>query len=287
MPRSRFALFLPLAVLVACGTRPSTRPAPRAGPAATPVAGPNTAGPWLLSASRSTQGFTLGTRALVVISVDPATRTDTLSATLEAAHVWARDGRRRVDGTLAGYRVAVGGSAATVPAGLTLTRPFTAEASPADGVMMFLLPAEGSACTDPALSVLQGLHDAWLPVPDTLAIGRQWSDTVRTLSCRDHLMLRGVNVRRFRVQRADVETGRVVVTIGRQSKGRMSADGEQFGEAVTLGGESAGTMQYALDVASGRLLRATGSSSLDLTFKSRRRNQRVKQESELTLTWKP
>lgn len=287
MPRSRFALFLLLATLVACGPRPSTRPAPRAGAAATTVAGPNTTGPWHLAASHATQGVTLATRAIVVISGDPATRTDTLSATLDASYVWAREGRRRVNGTLADYRVAAGSSVATVPAGLALTRPFTAEASPTDGVMMFLLPAEGSACTDPALSALQGLYDAWPAVPDTLAIGRQWSDTVRTLSCRDRLALRGVNVRRFRVARADVENGRVVVTISRQSKGRMTAEGEQFGEAVSLGGETSGTMQYVLDVVSGRFVRATGSASLDLTFKSRRRNQRVKQESELTLTWKP
>ena len=99
--------------------------------------------------------------------------------------------------------------------------------------------------------------------------------------------MRGVNVRQFRVQRADVENGRVVVTIDRRAKGRMTADGEQFGEAVSLGGESNGTMRYVLDVASGRLLRASGTSWLDFSFKSRRRNQRVQQSSELTLVWKP
>ena len=287
MPLSRFALLLPLAALVACSTPLSTRPAPRARAAATTVAGPNTAGPWVLAASPGTQGVTVGTRATVVISGDTATRTDTLNALLEASYVWAREGRRRVNGTLSDYRVAVGNSVPAVPAGLALTRPFTAEASPRDGVMVFLLPAEGSACTDPALSALQGLHDAWPPVPDTLALGREWSDTVRTLSCRDRLAVRGVNVRRFRVVRADVENGRVVVTISRQSKGRMIAEGEQFGESVTLGGETTGTMQYVLDVASGRFVRAVGRASLDLAFKSRRRNQRVQQDSEMTLTWKP
>ncbi len=287
MPLSRFALFLPLAALFACATRPTTRPAPRAGAAATTIAGPNTTGPWRLVASYASQGVTLATRAIVVISGDPATRTDTLSASLDASYTWARDGRRRVVGTLNDYRVAPGSSTATVPAGLTLARAFAAEASPTDGAVVFRLPSEGSACTDPALSALQGLHDAWPPVPGLLAIGQEWSDTVRTLSCRDRLAVRGVSVRRFRVVHADVENGRVVVTISRRSTGRMAAEGEQFGESVTLGGESTGMMQYVLDVASGRFVRAVGRASLDLAFKSRRRNQRVKQESELTLTWKP
>lgn len=263
------------------------------------------AGPWRVAASYTPQGVTIATRAVVVITGDPSTRTDTLGATLDATYSWAPGGgrgaggpgapaggtwgagRRRVTGSLTSYRMAVGGAAPAVPAGLKLARPFTAEALPADGTMAFQLPAESSACTDPALSVLQGMHEAWIPLPETLTIGREWSDTTRTLSCRDRLAVRGVNVRQFRVQRADVENSRVVVTIDRRAKGRMTADGEQFGEAVSLGGESNGTMRYVLDVASGRLLRASGTSWLDFSFKSRRRNQRVQQSSELTLVWKP
>lgn len=288
MPSYRFALLATAAALSACGVaRPILRPAPKGPAAATTTGGLNMAGPWRLVTSYTPQGVTIATRAVVVITGDPATRTDTLGATLNASYAWGQVGRRRITGTLADYRVTVGSSAPAVPAGLTPARPFTAEASAADGIMAFQLPAEGSACTDPALSVLQGLFDAWIPLPETLTMGREWSDTARTLSCRDRLVVHGVTVRQFRVQRADVENGRVVVTIDRRAKGRMTADGEQFGEAVSLGGESNGTMRYVLDVASGRLLRASGTSWLDFTFKSRRRNQRVQQNSELTLTWKP
>lgn len=288
MPPLRFALITAAAALSACGVAlPILRPAPKGPAAATTTSGLNTAGPWRLAASYAPQGVTIVTRAVVVISGDPSTRTDTLGATLDATYSWAPAGRRRVAGTLTNYRVAVGGAAPAVPAGLALSRPFAAEALPADGTMAFQLPAESSACTDPALSVLQGMHEAWIPLPETLAIGREWSDTTHTLSCRDRLAVHGVNVRQFRVQRADVENGRVVVTIDRRIKGRMTAEGEQFGEAVSLGGESSGTMRYVLDVASGRLLRASGTSSLDFAFKSRRRNQRVQQASEITLTWKP
>jgi hypothetical protein len=309
MPPLRFALLAAAAALSACGVvaRPGTRPAPTGPAAATTTGGLNTAGPWRVAASYTAQGITIATRAVVVITGDPSTRTDTLGATLDATYAWAPGGpgagaparpaggaaglagasRRRVTGSLTSYRVAIGGAAPAVPAGLKLARPFTAEALPADGTMAFQLPAESSACTDPALSVLQGMHEAWIPLPENLTIGREWSDTTRTLSCRDQLAVRGVNVRQFRVQRADVENNRVVVTIDRRAKGRVNAEGAQFGEAVALSGESNGTMHYVLDVASGRLLRATGTSWLDFNFKSKRRNQRVQQSSELTLAWKP
>ena len=290
MPRLRLVPLVSataLALGAACGVRPATRTAPRLPAPAAAAGALSTNGPWRYGGSYATQGITIVTRAVVVISGDPATRTDTLSATLGASYSWVRSARRRVSGSLTDYRVAAGAGAPAVPAGLTPNRAFAAEESSVTGVLTFQLPAESSACTDPALSALQGLHDAWIPLPDTLRVGREWSDTVHTLSCRDRLSVRGTIVRQFRLQRAEIEEGRVLLMIDRRSKGRMTAEGDQFGEQVSLGGENAGTMRYVLDVASGRLLRASGTSSLELTFKSRRRNQRVKQESELALTWKP
>lgn len=290
MPRLRLVLLAAAATLAtgaACGVRPATRQAPRLPAPAATAGALSTTGPWLHAGLYATQGITIVTRAVVVIRGDPATRTDTLSATLGASYSWVRSARRRVSGSLTDYRVAAGAGAPAVPVGLTPNRAFAAEESSVTGALTFQLPAESSACTDPALSALQGLHDAWIPLPDTLRLGREWSDTVQTLSCRDRLSVRGTSVRQFRLQRAEIEGGRVLLLIDRRSKGRLTAEGDQFGEHVSLGGENSGTMLYVLDAVSGRLLRASGASSLDLAFKSRRRNQRVTQESELALTWTP
>ncbi|MCX5762378.1 MAG: hypothetical protein NTW72_12905 [Gemmatimonadetes bacterium] len=271
------------------------------------MAGPNLSGPWHVAVSYAPQGVRVATRAVVTISGDPqggaqggvvggvaggvVTRIDTLTAALEATYVVARGGRPRVerprmDGSLTDYRVAVGGAPAAVPAGLSLPRPFSATDSGGAG-LGFRVPAEGSACTDPAFSVLQGLHEAWIPLPDTLVMGREWSDTVRTVSCRDRVPLRGVSVRRFRVVRGELQDGRVVVMIERRAKGQVAGSGDQFGERVELDGSSSGTVLYALDASSGRLLRAAGTSLVELRFKSRRRNQRVRQESELSFVFRP
>jgi len=246
---------------------------------------PNTTGPWKLGLASASQQVSIATHAVVAISGDGAAHTDTLNAALDASYVWGSGAHRHVDGILKDYRVGVGGAPMAALAGLQLARPFSAEGT-ANRSLTFTLPKEGSACTDPAFSVLQGLHDAWISLPDTLVPGREWSDTVQTFSCRDRVPLRGTAVRRFRVGRAEIESGlRVIVLIDRTIRGRLTGNGEQFGEQVALSGESSGTMHYAVDPTAGRLLRATGNATLNLSLKSSRRHQAVKQESSLVLTW--
>src|SRR5512133_1295685 len=257
----RLPSFLVLgATLVMAGCVPAIirRPAPPTPAVPTTHAALNTAGPWVFAVAPS-QKVTIDTRAVVTITGDTLTRVDTVQATLGASFVWASVAHRRVDGLLADYRVSVGGAPPAAPVGLQVKKPSSATRTSAGVGLSFTLPAESSACTDPALSALQGMYDAWIPLPDTLVIGREWADTVHTLSCRDRIPLRGIVVRRFRVQRAEVEAGtRVVVTIERTSRGRISGAGDQFGEPVSLDGESTGTLRYIIDPALGRPVRASG-----------------------------
>lgn len=287
MPRLRLVLLAGTATLAAC--IPVVRKRPAAAPAVAPVAAnaPNTAGPWRIPAPTGFHKVAIVTQATVAISSDTSVRTDTLQATLGASYTWTGLGRRKVDGLLTDYRVAVGGAIPAVPAGLQLSRPFAAEAV-SGSELAFRLPLESSACTDPTLSAVQGLQDAWIPLPETLTMGREWTDTVHTLSCRDRVPLRGTSVRRFQARRADVEGGsRVLVIIERTARGRLEGQGEQFGEQVAIEGTSTGSMRYTLDVVTGQLVRATGTGSLTFSLKSKRRNQVVRQASTVTMAWVP
>jgi hypothetical protein len=246
----------------------------------------NTAGPWRAVNPAGSERVVLVTTATVVISGDLGVRTDTLHATLGASYSWTGNMPRKVDGQLTDYRVAVGMDVATVPAGLLLARPFSATALAAVGAMSFTLPSESSVCADPALSSMQGLHDAWVSLPAILSLGLEWTDTVHTVSCRDRVPLRGTSVRRFQVRRAEVEDGRrLVVIIERTARGRLVGTGEQFGEKVAIDGESSGTMQYQFDPTTGRFVRARGTSELTFSMKSSRRNQSVRQSSSLSIAW--
>lgn len=287
MPR-RFLIVWVVAASAACvAPRVRQMPAPAPTTAVSPAT-PSLAGPWALGAFPASHKVVLSTQATVTIAGEGTTRVDTVQSVLAATYAWASRAHLRLDGSLTDYRAGFGTQPLNVPAGLQLPRAFTAEAPGQMASFAFRLPPESAACTDPALSALQGLHEAWVRLPDTLRTGAEWSDTVRTLSCRDRVPLRGSVARRFRIVRGELEAdGRVVVMIDRFARGRLAGDGEQFGERVHLAGESSGTLRYAVDPVTGQILRATGASTLTLVLTSSRRTQQVRQESQLTVRWTP
>jgi hypothetical protein len=285
MPRLRPVAVLLAPLLAGCvagGPARSTRsPAPTTPAPATL----NTTGPWRLADRAASERVTITTRATVTITGATSVRTDSLRAALAATFAWTGGGARKVDGQLMDYRVAIDSAVPQVPAGLQLPRQFSAVITPAGG-MKFTLPPEQSACGDPALSSLQGLHDAWVALPRDLAIGVQWTDTVHTVACPDRVPLRGTIVRRFQLRRAEVENGtRVLIIVERTSRGRLSGEGEQFGERVVIDGESSGSLRYALDPSAGVFVRAEGSTVLSFTLKSSRQNQSVRQSSDVKIVW--
>jgi hypothetical protein len=270
----------------ACSAIPLVRSTPRPVPApASGPSGPSTAGPWLLRPNSAPQGVVVTTTAVVTIAGDPVTRIDTLRAVLDANYARLPGNPRRIDGRLMSFQVSSGaGSPAPVP-GLTLPARFSAEVG--GTTPGFRLPAESKVCGDPSLSVMQGLYDAWTTLPDTIGGRTEWTDTVHTTSCRDRVPMKGTSTRRFKVTRADIENGRVVLTVERRAKTVMSGEGEQFGEHVAIDGQGESTLRYVLDPGAARWLRASGTAVLELSFKSRLRSQRVKQESQVSLAWTP
>ena len=286
MTRTRSVVLVLAIAHSACVSAGGGRTTPRPLPTTTTGVVLNTGGPWTLGVPARSEKVLITTEATVVIAGDTTVRTDTVHATLAASYTWTGSAPRKVDGQLTDYRVAVGAAVPAAPPGLQFARPFSATATPTASALVFTLPAEATACTDPALSSVQGLQDAWVAVPARLTVGQQWTDTVTTLSCRDRVPLHGISVRRFVVKRGEVEDGkRVLVVIERTARGRLTGEGDQFGEKLTISGESNGIMLYLLDPVAGHFVRASGGSSLSFTFRSSRRNQRVRQSSVLTLTW--
>jgi hypothetical protein len=282
---TRTLLFGLAVFAAACASGGSRRPLPANTTTKPAAAAPNTAGPWRAAPPAGFEKVAITTQSTVIITSDTLTRTDTLHATLGASYSWTSGAARKADGQLTDYRVAVGSAVPVTPPGLVLPRPFSASAA-AGAALHFTLPTESSVCAEPALSAAQGLHDAWVALPTQLAVGAEWTDTVTTLSCRDRVLLRGTSVRRFRVRRGEVDDAKhVVVIIDRTTRGRLTGDGDQFGEKIAISGEASGTMQYAFDPATGRFVRATGTSVLTFSLKSSRRSQGVKQASSVSVLW--
>lgn len=284
MTRQIRPLFL-LLLASACVSAPSARTAPRPATAVATPSGLATAGPWVLRPNTAPQNVLVTLQAVVTITGDPATRVDSLRSTLDASYAQLPGNVRRLDGRLTAFQVASGAGTPTSVAGLTLPARFSVVIGGTGAG--FHLPSAANVCTEPSLSVMQGLYDAWTLLPDTLRLRTEWTDTVQTISCRDRVPLKGTSIRHFRVARADVENGRVMVTIERRAKTRLAGEGEQFGEHVTVDGQGESMVRYALDVQSNRWLRASGTSTLDLAFKSKIRDQRVRQENQISLSWTP
>jgi len=285
MTRQTRPLFLVL-LAGACVSSPlARRTTPRPTTPTAAPSGPSTAGPWAMRPGTAPQNVLVSTQAVVTITGDPATRVDSLRSTLDASYAQLPGNARRLDGRLAAFQVASGAGALASVAGLAVPVRFSVEIGGA--AAGFHLPTASNVCTSPSLSVMQGLYDAWTLLPDTLGLRTEWTDTVQTISCRDRVPMKGTSVRHFRVARADVENGRVVVTVERRAKTRLAGEGEQFGEHVTIDGQGESTVRYALDVQSARFVRASGTSNLELSFKSKLRNQRVRQESQLSISWTP
>lgn len=286
MSRARVFSVLAVVLVAGCLSGGGRRGTPKPTAAASNAPTLNVVGPWRVTTSAGTEKVVITTTAAVSIASDTVVRTDTVRAVLGASYTWVGTSPRSVQGVLADYRVAVDSSFRMIPAGLRLPRPFSAAANAPLWGMTFTQPPESTACAEPTLSALQGLHDAWVVVPADLRVGAQWVDTVQTLSCRDRVPLRGTTVRRFFVRRGEVRDGRrVSVIIERSSSGLLSGDGEQFGEKIEVRGESSGEMRYDLDPSTGRFVHAEGKATLTFTLASSRRNQRVRQSSSTTLVW--
>jgi len=277
-----FTVVAACALITACrgGAVPNqvlTKPAPVS--VAAPAA--RTAGPWGYRPSTQRQGFTVDQTAVIAIRLDTAARTDTISTHAEITFTRATSGG--MSGSISAFAVQGSGRAAATPAGITLPFPFRAE-SPASGLQLdFTAPRDATPCSSVALAAMQSMRDLWFKAPDTLRVGTTWSDSASYVVCRDAVPLRATARRSFRVSQSSERDGRVVLTISRILRSTLDGTGAQFGETVSVNGAGSGSIDYELDTSVGEVLSAKGTSTLDLTLKSRVRTQVVRQTVEIRI----
>lgn len=271
------------ALFAACraGTVPNqvlTKPAPVS--VAPPVARASV-GPWAYRPSTQRQGFTVEQTAVIAIHADTSTRTDTISTHVELAFTRAASGA--TGGNVTAYAVQGAGRGATLPAGLALPFPFRADYSASGQQLDFTAPRDATPCSSVALAAAQSLRDLWFRAPDTLRVGTTWSDSSSYVVCRDAIPLRATARRAFRVSGSLERDGRVVLTVSRISRTTLDGTGAQFGETVGVNGAGSGSLDYELDTTSGEIVSAKGTSTLDLTLRSRVRTQVVRQTVEIRI----
>lgn len=270
-------------LLAAChsGTIPNqvlTKPSP-ASPATAPA---RTSGVWLSRVPGGRQGFIVEQRAVLAIRADTLTRTDTVSSHAELAFS-VTPSTRSINGTVTAFTVASTGRAAATPAGLAVPFPVQAHHDAHAPQLDFTAPRDGAPCSSVALAVAQSLRDVWITVPDTLRVGAAWEDSSSYVVCRDGIPLLTTAHRMFRISGTAERNGQLLLLITRATRMTIAGAGMQFGEPVSVSGTGNSQLIYDFDPASGEVLSAHGTSTLDLSLQSRLRAQAVRQTAELRI----
>ncbi len=243
-------------------------------PAAAPVARARTSESWAYRESTKPQKFSVDQHA--TIRFDSSAKSDTVSSHAEVTFT-ASPAAHSVNGSVEVFLVDGAGRAATTPAGLATPFPLRAEYSARTAQFDFTSPRDATPCGSTALAVLQSLRDMWIKPPDSLRVGTNWKDSSSYVVCRDGIPLRATVQRNFNVSATTALNSRLFLTISRTSQTVLEGAGAQFGEAVDVKGAGRGQLLYLLDPATGEIESAAGTSSLELSLRSKLRTQVVTQ----------
>ncbi len=281
---SRFVLLV-LAVSVAgCGvpSRPSTRaPAtPREAIAQADSAAP----PWHVRGTERPRAQRVDVVAALESRIDSVTRVDTISS--RAWYDWSEypgSSPRRVAGMVRAFAVRSGGDSLwRVLDAPALPVSFVAE-SPWPGAAPELVLPRAEAC-DAQAAIVPGWRETWVAPPATLVVGTTWRDSSSTPVCRDGIVLRTATQREFVVTGAVLRDGALRILVRRRSAGTITGSGVQFGDSVRFEGRLEGEMQLELLPAGAVIASGSGTSTLHLTMRGRRRTQELVQRSALEIS---
>lgn len=274
-----FAILLPL-VLAAC---PPPAAPQREGPARPPrpeVA--PLAEPWIVGAPSGETRHRIDVIAELRSRVDTLERVDSSFSSVEAASSRiVSGGTFRLSGLLTGFRAGSTDSTATVPDGMVLPQPFSAELA-APGSQPRLTQPREEECSLPAIAA-QSLRELWVATPPRLTTGLFWSDSARFTLCRDSIPLAVVATRRYRVVGAELRDTAVVVLLERDSRTTFRGEGMQFGERIIIEGEGRALTRLSISLAGGVVIDGEGEGEVTLRMQGRRRSQELRQLTRTTI----
>lgn len=282
-----FVSLLAAVIITGCTGAPGTsRPRTTPRPAAEVVPSDPLRLPWLVSRAAAPVEQIIHVAAILesrTDSLSPA-RVDTLQSQLVVT--WSSPSIRyplRFVGSVTDYRIgtAAGDSLERVA---ELPLPFSFSAEQRDRTMQAAFSSPVAAeCATPQASVVHGVRDLWLSLPDTLSPGRTWKDSTTYVVCRDSIPLTMRVEREFRVTGAAWKDSVVVATIERRTVTRLSGNGLQFGEPISIRGEGTGSVMFEVSLSTGIALFASGESVLELSMTGRRRSQQLTQRSRISI----
>lgn len=269
---------LATALLVAAGAcaAPIPRQAPTPAESPAPVTAPPAPSRWVLTRDLLARDYLVEQAADISITTDSGSSTDS-SALHVVASVRSTAGGG-VSGLVRSATVRTSGAPEAALPGITLPLVFSG-AAPPPGTQHVLsgrnVPTD--PCQSPAPVLLNSIRDLFIPVPDTLTIGRVWSDTGRSESCRGGARLTGSTTRRFSVRGYEVRDGLPVLLIDQRSTARLRGTATRSGDTTVVEGLGSGTGEIVLDAMTGAIVSATASATLEISIRGAVRSERARQ----------
>lgn len=254
---------------------PSPRPAVAPPPAA-PAA-------WDIERPQDDATFVVETTAMVAAHADTLALTDTVS-THTALRIVPRG--FALDVHVETF-VARRGAAVTysLPAPLrALGRFDDAGAIAFEGSSFTGAPTgSGPACPSPGAAAFDAARDLWVRWPPRVAEGERWRDSATVALCRDGVPLTMTLVRDYRLVAVEGDSIAPVLVIERATRTTLGGRGAIRGDSTTVSGTGTGSATLRVNAASGWIVSADVSATLQLRAQDVRRTQFVEQRTRTTV----
>ena len=274
-----FRWLLLVAAASACRGRVPEQAISPPSPQPTPVEAMPTS--WVLRPGLLSREYRIEQRARVAVVLDSAApQADSTSIVVDASVRNAPP--TGLTGLIRSVMVGALGTGPVVFPGVVLPYAFTA-AEPRPGVQVSLSgrPVSSDPCASPAQVPLSVIRDLLVRPPDSLSLGREWSDPGAFSVCRDGVRLDAQSKRHFKVTGYETLGGTGFLLVARTGVtvfGGLSARGD---DTTRVDGSGTNTMRYVLDSTTGDVVSASGTGALDLVVRGALQSQRAHQTSAI------
>ena len=218
-------------------------------------------------------------RARIVASADSSDQqTDSTSLVIDALlrHL-APTG---MSGLIRSVEITVPGAPPSALPGLVVPYVFAApDAPPGVQASPAGRPAIQDPCTSTAHVPLGALRDLLIKVPESVTVGRQWSDSGSFTTCRDGVRIEVSSRRNFRVVAYEKRPAGAVLLVTRAGQTTLRGISVRGDDTTHVEGIGTNSMQYDLDPVTGSVLSASGTGTLDVVVRGALKSQRARQTS--------
>jgi hypothetical protein len=225
--------------------------------------------------------YVIENRARVVTTTDSGSVDDSTSIAITASVRHVAGGG--FAGLLRDITVSAPGVAPAPLAGAVLPYAFSASLAGLGAQYSPTGRTGADPCSPGAHGALATLRELLVRMPDTLRIGRVWADSGMYVTCRAGISLEVSSRRAFRLTGFELRPEGGVLLVARTATTTVRGIAVRGDDTTRIDGSGSSVLRYDVDAATGEVLGATGTGSLDITVRGRVRMERARQTNAIRI----